>query len=95
MTVWSSVADLERFDADPDPTFHADADPNFFKLGRENLLFFLSKSYNLTCVNFLSKNAGWGAGDERRRMKKVGWVIRDEGRGMREEERGVMDKGGS
>ena len=26
--VWSSVADPERFDADPDPTFHADADPD-------------------------------------------------------------------
>ena len=23
-----SVADPERFDADPDPTFHADADPD-------------------------------------------------------------------
>ena len=30
--LWSSVADTERFDADPDPTVQADADPdpNFF-----------------------------------------------------------------
>ena len=39
-----SVADPERFDADPDPTFQADADPepdpdpNFVKLGREKLV---------------------------------------------------------
>ena len=35
----SSVADPERFDSDPDPTFQADADPNskFDKLGRKKM----------------------------------------------------------
>ena len=28
-TARSSVADPERFDADPDPTFQADVDPDF------------------------------------------------------------------
>ena len=40
----SSVADLERFGADPDPTFQADADPDpdptFFLLGREKKIIF-------------------------------------------------------
>ena len=37
-----SVADPERFDADPDPTFQTDADPDpkYFLLGKE---FFSSK----------------------------------------------------
>ena len=26
--ILDSVSDLERFDADPDPTFYVDADPN-------------------------------------------------------------------
>ena len=36
----TSVAELERFDADPDPTFHADADPIFLARKREFFLFF-------------------------------------------------------
>ena len=33
-----SVADPERFDADPDPTFQADADPNPFTMVRNLFL---------------------------------------------------------
>ena len=32
-TVYCSVADPERVDADPDPTFQADADPGWIKKG--------------------------------------------------------------
>ena len=46
------MADPERFDADPDPTFHADADPdpNFCSSGEkknvlQNLQIFFTKSY--------------------------------------------------
>ena len=37
MLYTASVADPERFDADPDPNFQADADPDprFCKQGRE------------------------------------------------------------
>ena len=35
----SSVADPERFDADPDPTLQADADPNPFTRVREIFFF--------------------------------------------------------
>ena len=55
--VQSSVADPERFDADPDPdpTFQADADPNPFTRVR-NFFFFKSSTIvskvfqNLSCV---------------------------------------------
>ena len=36
--VLGSVADQERFDADPDPTFQADADPNPFTMVRNLFL---------------------------------------------------------
>ena len=41
------MADPERFDADPDPTFHADADPNFFLQNLKKIFTgnFLSKNY--------------------------------------------------
>ena len=45
-----SVADPERFDVDPDPTFHADADPD-----RERKQICL---LNLVMCIFLSNNAG-------------------------------------
>ena len=59
------MADPDRFDADPDPTFHADADPapnpdpKYF-LARENKeichpnlqLFFSIILQNLSCVIF-------------------------------------------
>ena len=32
----SQCGGSERFDADPDPTFHADADPNFLARKRKN-----------------------------------------------------------
>ena len=67
MTVWSSVADLERFDADPDPTFHADAypDPKHFLLGIEKIFFqifnyFLQNLSKFVMYNSLSNNAGGG-----------------------------------
>ena len=52
--VLGSVADQKRFDADPDPTFQADADPNPFTRGR--IFFFKSSTIvskvfqNLSCV---------------------------------------------
>ena len=55
------MADQERFDADPDPTFQADADPapNFCHLERQkkmsNFHFFLLHNLtvqNLSCVIF-------------------------------------------
>ena len=52
ISLQNSVADPERFDADPDPTFHADADPdpNFCSSGEkknvlQNLQIFFTKSY--------------------------------------------------
>ena len=44
-TVSSSVADPERFDADPDPAFHAiaDPDPNFLARERKNVFFHILK----------------------------------------------------
>ena len=63
----SSVADPERFDADPDPTFQADADqaldpdPNPFtrvNIFFANLQLYFSKSPKTCHCNFLSKNAG-------------------------------------
>ena len=58
------MADPERFDADPDPTFHADADPdpNFVQLESEQNFSLISSTIvfqNLTKLvkgNFLSKN---------------------------------------
>ena len=38
MRLTSSVADPERFDADPDPTFQADADPNPFTRVKQKFL---------------------------------------------------------
>ena len=61
------MADPECFDADPDPTFQADADPypdpnlftrvrnNFFS---SNLQLLFPKSSKTCHVLFLSKNAG-------------------------------------
>ena len=82
------MADPERVDADLDPTFQADADPNtkFVWLGREknvlpNLHFFLL--HNLTKLvrcNLLSNNAGGGARGE---------GCGHDGRGMRKEGGGV------
>ena len=54
------MADPERFDAVPDPTFQADADPDpkFVKLGREKKCSFKSHFFfsiilhNLSCVIF-------------------------------------------
>ena len=53
------MADPERFNGDPDPTFHADADPDSIFLGEipkilgQNLQFFFPKSYkNLSWVIF-------------------------------------------
>ena len=44
---WSgSVADLERFDADPDPTFQADPDLNLFKLWRKQIFSSKSSSFS-------------------------------------------------
>ena len=63
------MADPERFDADPDPTFHADADPDpkKFLLGGEKknvfqiFKFVLHNLTKLVMCNFLSNNAGGGA----------------------------------
>ena len=61
------MADPERFDADPDPSFHADADPDpnpkNFKLGREKFFlhifnYILQNLSKLVMCNFLSNNAG-------------------------------------
>ena len=46
------MADPERFDAEPDPTFYADADPDPIFLDREREKM-SSKSSNLLCVIFL------------------------------------------
>ena len=65
LEVASSVADPERFNADPDPTFQADADPdpNFFT-NRESkkkfLKIFTYAFQNINQIllsNFLSNNA--------------------------------------
>ena len=60
--VLGSVADQERFDADPDPTFQADADPNPIirvqKKFSSNLPLLFPKSSKTWHCNFLSKNAG-------------------------------------
>ena len=52
--LYSSVADPKRFDADPDPTFQADAnpDPNLFSQGEE----FFSSSKSSTIVSKISQN---------------------------------------
>ena len=53
---------VERFDADPDPTFHADADPNFFSRREKNFLkirnYFFKNLTKLVMCNFLSNNSG-------------------------------------
>ena len=60
----SSVADPERCDADPDPTFQADADPNpnlftrVKKFFSSNLQLLFPKSPKTCHCNFLSKNVG-------------------------------------
>ena len=59
----SSVADPERIDADPDPTFHADVDPDHSSWSGSEFIFFLIFSKNLKKIvmyNFLSNNAGGG-----------------------------------
>ena len=71
------MADPDRFDADPDPTFHADADPapnpdpKYF-LARENKknlsskssTFFLHNLTKLVTCNFLCNNTERGARGE-------------------------------
>ena len=56
MHLMISVSDPERFDAVPDPTFQADADPKFVKLRREifSILYFFFSTIlkNLSCVIF-------------------------------------------
>ena len=54
------MADPERFDADPDSTFQAVADPKFVELRREKKIFFQIFIFffsiilqNLSCVIFL------------------------------------------
>ena len=57
----NSVADPERFDADPDPTFQADADldPNPFSRVRNFFFNYCFQSLpKLVICNFFSKNAG-------------------------------------
>ena len=68
--MYSSVADPERFDADPDLTFQADADPdptldpntNPFPRVRNCFLqifnYCFQSNPKLVMCNFLSKNAG-------------------------------------
>ena len=66
------MADPERLDVDSDPdldpTFQADADPKFVKLGRTifflpNHFFLLHNLTKLVMCNFLSNNAGgWAIG---------------------------------
>ena len=43
----SSVADPGRFDADLDPNFHADADPdpNLFSYGKKKIVFKIFKPF--------------------------------------------------
>ena len=48
----NSVADPERFDADPDPTFQADADPDPNPFTRVKKMFFKSS----TIVSKVSQN---------------------------------------
>ena len=62
------MADPERFDMDPDPTFHADADPDptLFSLKEQTNS---SKSSPILSkivpnCNFLSNNAGGGVRGE-------------------------------
>ena len=66
MAVADRLADPEGFDADPDPTFHADADPephifswrertNFFRILNCSICFQILQ--NLSCVcNVLCNN---------------------------------------
>ena len=69
------MADPERFDADPDPTFQADADldlapdPNTFTRGRNFFLQIFNSCFQslpkLVMCNFLSKNEGGRVSGER------------------------------
>ena len=66
------MANPERFDVDPDPTFHADADPypDLKKLTKGEKKFFKIFNYcfeiltKLVMCNFLSKNSGGGVRDK-------------------------------
>ena len=90
----TSVADPERFDVDPDPTFHADEDPGDTD---PNMFYSFTYSFqnlppNFDC-NFLSNNAGGGV---KRWWVRV-WRSRDEKDerlGKRGEGRDTRDKGG-
>ena len=56
-----SVADPERFNADPDPTFQADADLDSNPFSRVRNFFFnycFQSLPKLVICNFFSKNAG-------------------------------------
>ena len=58
------MADPERFDADPVPTFQVDPDPKNFL---PNLHFFFSIIlHNLSCVIFslTKREEGWGVRDK-------------------------------
>ena len=87
-TVWTSVADPERFDADadPDPTFQADADldPKFVARDRkkfQNFFFVFSIILqNMSCVLFsviIREELGLGVRDEA--MRGEGWGRKGEG----------------
>ena len=64
--VETSVADLERFDADPDPTFQADADPNPFTWVRNfflQIFIIVSKVFQkLSCIISQQECGGKGEG---------------------------------
>ena len=66
------MADPERFEVDPDPTFHDDADPDtkfFVARERTNFSFksptiFFQNLIKLVMCHFLSNNAGGGVRDK-------------------------------
>ena len=64
------MADRERFDADPDPTFHADEDPDpKFFLARERKK--IPQDFQLFFPKSYSNNSGGGVrglGDNPRRL---------------------------
>ena len=75
------MADPERFDAYPDPTFQGDADPDpkFVYLGREKFsnlhLFLLHNLKKRVMCNFLSNNEGGGRKGEEEEMRCGGEAV--------------------
>ena len=75
------MADPERFDAYPDPTFQGDADPDpkFVYLGREKFsnlhLFLLHNLKKRVMCNFLSNNEGGGRKGEEEEMRCGGAAV--------------------